>query len=209
MPWRSPPDRLATVEIDGDADAAETDDVEQDLARDLLLPLDVDESEAVGDLPADKEIAPERLLLRQRLVLIDGLDRQIVRHANRILVRLDFAVADEDFARCRRVDAGQDLDQGRLARAVVPDEADDLVASDGDVDVAQRMHRPKILLDAREANDRGKLGCGRRHSIPPARFRTTSAVSSYRYEVRANRPPWQEGASSRRRPEVRRRFRPE
>ena len=99
MPWRSPPESLPTVEFDGDADAAEADHVEQDLLGDLLLALDVDEAEAVGDLPADEKIAPQRLLLGERLVLVDGLDREIVRHAHRIVARLDFAVADEDFSR--------------------------------------------------------------------------------------------------------------
>ena len=47
-----------------------------------LLALDVDEAEAVGDLSADKEIAPQQLLLRQRLVPVDRLDRQVVRHAD-------------------------------------------------------------------------------------------------------------------------------
>ena len=73
-------------------------DVDQDLLGDLLL-LDVDEAEAVGDLPADEEIAPQRLLLGQRLVLIDRLDRKVVRHADRIVARLSSLVADEDAAR--------------------------------------------------------------------------------------------------------------
>ena len=75
--------------IDGDADAAKADDVDQDLLRDLLLALDVDEAEAVGDLPADEEVAPQRLLLGERLVLIDGLDRQLMRHAHRIVGEVD------------------------------------------------------------------------------------------------------------------------
>ena len=92
---------MPTVEFDGDADAAEADHVDEDLLGDFLLALDVDEAEAVGDLPADEEIAPQRLLLGERLVLVDGLDREVVRHAHRIFVRLDFAVADEDLARGR------------------------------------------------------------------------------------------------------------
>ena len=101
MPWRSPPERLRDRRIDGDADAAEADGVLQDLVGDLLLALDVDEAEAVGDLPADEEVAPERLLLGKRLVLVDGLDRQVVRHADRIVGEVDLAVADEDAARGR------------------------------------------------------------------------------------------------------------
>ena len=69
---------------------------------DLLLRLDVDEAEAVGDLPPDEEIPPQRLLLGERLVLVDGLDRQVMRHAHRIVGEVEFLVADEDAPRGRR-----------------------------------------------------------------------------------------------------------
>jgi hypothetical protein len=92
---------------------------------------------------------------------------------------MNFSVANEDFARRRRVDACQNLDQGRLSRAVVADQADDLVAADGEVDVTQRMHGPEILLNALEADDRGKFSGRRRHCHPPARDRTTNSNFSY------------------------------
>ena len=179
MPWRSPPESLPTVEFDGDADAAEADHVDQDLPGDLLLLLDVDEAEAVGDLPADEEIAPQRLLLRQRLVLIDGLDREVVRHAHRILARLDFAVADEDLSGRRREDAGHHLDQGGLAGAVVADQADDLVASDGDVDVAERVDGAEMLLDALQTDDGRKVGGRGRHKCSSRRNSGDERRSSY------------------------------
>ncbi len=162
MPWRSPPERLATVEIDADPGAPEADRFEQDLLRHLLLALDVDEAEAVDDLPADEEIAPERLFLGQRLVLIDRLDREVVRHADRVFAWLNLPIADHDLACARLEHAGHDLDEGGLAGAVVADEADDLVAADGEVDVAQRMHRAEILLHALEANN-GREIISRRH----------------------------------------------
>ena len=108
--------------------------------------LDVDEAEAVGDLPADEEVAPERLLLGERLVLVDGLDRQVVRHAHRIVGEVDLPVADEDAPGGRLQHAGHHLDQRRLAGAVVADQPDDLVAADGEVDVAQRLDGAEILL---------------------------------------------------------------
>ena len=58
--------------------------------------------EAVGDLPPDEEVAPERLLLGERLVLVDRLDRQVVRHAHRVVGEVELAVADEDAPRGRR-----------------------------------------------------------------------------------------------------------
>ena len=45
---------------------------------DRLLLLHIDEAEAVGDLAADEEIAPERLLLAEGFVLIDGLDGEVM-----------------------------------------------------------------------------------------------------------------------------------
>ena len=85
--------------IDGDADAAEADHVHQDLVGDFLLALDVDEAEAVGDLAADEEVAPERLLLGERAVLVDRLDRELVRRPDRIVGEVQLAVADEDASR--------------------------------------------------------------------------------------------------------------
>ena len=168
MPCRSPPDRLETVEIHGDAGAAEADCLKQDLLSELLLALDVDEAETVGDLPTDKEIAPQRLLLGERLVLVDRLDRQIVRHPHRIFALRNLAVADVNLARRRRQHAGHNLDQRRFAGAVVADQPDDLVAADGDVDVAQRVNRAKILLHADKPYYRRIVGIRRphRHSTP-------------------------------------------
>ncbi len=60
--------------IDGKAGAAKADRIEQYLGRDLLLFFHVDETETIGDLPADEEIAPERLPPAERFVLIDRLD---------------------------------------------------------------------------------------------------------------------------------------
>ena len=64
-------------------------------------------------------------------------------HPDRVVGDIDFAVANVDAARCRLEHPGHDLDQGRLAGAIVTDQADDLVASDGEIDVAQRLHGPK------------------------------------------------------------------
>ena len=142
---------------------------------DLLLALDVDEAEAVGDLAADEEVAPQRLFLGERLVLVDGLDREVVRHAHRIVARMNLVVADEDLARGRRKHAGHHLDQRRFAGAVVADQADDLVAADRDVDVAQRMHGAEIFLHAFEANDRSELGAAGAIPFPPAGNLSTNA----------------------------------
>ncbi len=153
MPWRSPPESCATVEFRRDAGAAEADGVHQDVVGDLLLALDVDEAEAVGDLPSDEEIAPQRLFVGERFLLVDGLDGEVVRHSDRIVRQVDLAVADEDAPRGRRQHARHHLDQRRFSRAVVADQADDLVAADGQRDVAESPDRAKIFLDVLQPHD--------------------------------------------------------
>ena len=167
--------KIADRRIDRDADAAKADDVDEDLVGDLLLALDVDEAEAVGDLPADEEVAPQRLFVGERLVLVDRLDGKIVRPAHRIVGEVDRLIAYEDAAGGRRNHAGHDLDDRRLAGAVVADQADDFVLADAQVDVAERLHGAEILLHAFEPDDR--LECRRfrarrcsGHDIGPARF---------------------------------------
>ena len=56
--------------------------------------------------------------------------------------------------------AGHGLDQRRLAGAVVADQADDLVAADREVDVAQGMDSAEIFLHALEPDDVGEAGGG-------------------------------------------------
>src|SRR3984957_16087850 len=120
---------------------------------DLLFLADVDETEAVGDLAPDEEIAPQRLLVSQRTVLIDRLDRELVRHANRIVRETELTVADENATRRGRQHSGHNLDQRRLAGAVVADQAHDLVAANRKIDVVQRPNRTEEFLYAFEADD--------------------------------------------------------
>src|SRR5580700_2476824 len=103
--------------------------------------------------PPDEEIAPQRLLVGQRTVLIDRLDRELVRHANRIVGETQLAVADENATRRGRQHSGHNLDQRRLAGAVVADQAHDLVAANRKIDVVQRPNRTEEFLHPFEADD--------------------------------------------------------
>ena len=145
------------MEFDGDAGTTETDGAPQYILGDRLFLADLDEAEAIGDLASDEEIAPQRLLLRQGAILVDGLDREVMGHADGVVGDIDFAVANVDAAGRRLEHSGHDLDQGRLAGAIVTDQADDLVASDGEIDVAQRLHRSEKLLNAFEADNRREI----------------------------------------------------
>src|SRR5256885_5172121 len=123
-----------------DAVAAEPDGAPRELIGDLLLLLDVDEAESAGDLPADEEVSPERLLLTQRLTLVDRLDPQVVGLPDRILVEVHQAVAHPDVPRRWPEDAADDLDEGRLAGPIVAEQAHDLVPAHLEIDVRERLH---------------------------------------------------------------------
>ena len=68
----------------------------------------------------------------------------------------DRGAVDQDLAVGRLVDAGEDLDQRRLAGAVVAEEAMDLAGIDLDVDVAERDDRAEMLGDAAELDGRNR-----------------------------------------------------
>src|ERR1700736_2564921 len=147
--------------LGGDAVAAEPDGAPQELIGDLLLLLHVDEAESAGDLPPDEEISPERLFLTQGLALVDGLDAQVVGLPDRVLIEIHQAVAAPDVPCRRPEDAAHDLDQGRLAGAVVAEQANDLVAAHLEIDVREGLHLAEGHVDLLELDDMPETpGCG-------------------------------------------------
>src|SRR5207237_5939402 len=60
------------------------------------------------------------------------------------------------------VDARDDLDQRRLAGAVVADDRVHLVGAEREVGVAEGIHATEVLLDPARLEER-RLVCGRRH----------------------------------------------
>ena len=139
---------------------------------DRPLLLHIDEAEAVGDLAAGEEVAPERLLLRQGFVLIDRLDGEVMGLAHGIGAPVDLPVAHEDAPRCGPQHAGHHLDEGRFPGAIVADQPDDLVAPDLEIDVAQPLDGAEELLHLLQADDVLIVGCGgwrsgRRRHLPP------------------------------------------
>ena len=77
--------------------------------------------------------------------------------ASRVFSMRTGSTGDADFPLVGRVDAGQHLDQGRLAGAVVAEERHDLTREQVDIDVLERVHATEGLRDA------PKLHEGRRH----------------------------------------------
>ena len=70
------------------------------------------------------------------------------------LERLDVPALELGFAAVGRLHAGDRLDQRRLARAVVAEQADDLAGADLEVDVLQRLHGAEALAVALQREER-------------------------------------------------------
>ena len=88
--------------------------------------------------------------------------------------RIDhFLAVDEDRPRIRPHEAGEDLDQRRLAGAVVADQSQHLALGQVQRDVDERRHHPEALRDVLDA-DRVRLCRGVAHcSLPRLRSRAT------------------------------------
>ena len=103
------------------------------------------------DGPAHEDVAPERQLVGQRPLLVDGLDAERAGLLDgQVATRL---AVEEHLARVGPVDAGDDLDQRGLARAVVAEQPDDLAAIEVEVDVVERPGRRRTTC--RRAAARG------------------------------------------------------
>src|SRR5581483_761747 len=110
---------------------------------------------------ADEHVLERRHVLEQADVLEGAADaalRERVRRPPRHVL-----AGEEDGARRRLVDAGQHVEERRLARAVRADQADDRAGGDAEVDVVDRDEAAELLAQALGAKDR------LRHPPPPRR----------------------------------------
>ena len=69
--------------------------------------------------------------------------------------RIGAAVDRVARARIRGVEAGEDLDERRLARSVLPGEAVDLAGRDGQLDIGQYLRGPEGLAEPRTVRRAG------------------------------------------------------
>ena len=147
MPWRSPPDRSPTVESASmpaprkPICSSSSQFATSFWRRTLMKP-----SRLVIWRPTNR-LRHKRLLVGERFLLVHRLDAQIVGAAHRIALRVHQPVADVEATAGRLEHAGHDLDQGRLAGAVVADQADDLVGADLEIDVPERDHVAERHVD--------------------------------------------------------------
>ena len=69
----------------------------------------------------------------------------------------DLLTRECDAAAIGTVVAGNDIDERRLARAIRPDEAEDLAAADFDIDARKRLHAGKRLAHAGRRQQWGQV----------------------------------------------------
>ena len=113
----------------------------------LLEPL-----EDVVRLAAEVHVLDDVEVVAQREILVDDLDpelRRVLRAVDR-----DRLAVEEDLAAVGVVDAGDALDQRRLAGAVVADERHHLACSHLEVDVGERLDRAEVLRHSAELEER-------------------------------------------------------
>ncbi len=148
-PCRSPPESRPTIEFRREDFRGEADLAHQPLGLGAFARA-VEKAQRISQLAPEEDVADDRLLDAERAVLKHGLDAGVAR-ARRAPVRLALA-AHQDFTAGRLDGAGEDLDQGRFAGAVVAKQADDLAAIDVEVDAPDREHPSVGLGDALKLN---------------------------------------------------------
>ena len=102
----------------------------------------IDHAEAARKAERHADVFGHRHPVDQAEVLMDEGDRQAAQGVG------DVDAAKADAARVERIDAGQNLDQRRLARAVLAQERKNLAGLEGHADVRQRFRAAEALEDA-------------------------------------------------------------
>src|SRR6202042_1864805 len=92
-----------------------------------------DDAEARRKLASEKDILRDGKVRKHFLILINDRDARLARRTWR--ERMVTLAANLDFSRVRRMRAGDDLHQSRLAGTVLADERMDLALSDKEIDV--------------------------------------------------------------------------
>ena len=80
---------------------------------------------------------------------------------------LDLTAVEEDLALVEGVDAGDALDEGRLAGAVVADEGHHLTGTDLEVDLVERLHGTEVFRHSPDVEDGPLLLAASATAMPP------------------------------------------
>ena len=183
MLCRSPPDSVPT-------DRPTPFDVEPDLGQRLACRLtspvrieNPNRTDLTGNLllPTEEEIAINAHLVDDGEILVDNRDAQLDRIGRRR--DRDSRPIPPKGASVGLVHAGQDLDQGRLARAVVTKEREHLPRSNTEVHAAKRLHRAERLSYTLGLDAPGVLHRGHRCTRSAVYRFTRTATTSKRPTV--------------------------
>jgi hypothetical protein len=110
------------------------------------------ERERLVDLLAAQEhVRRHGQLVDEREVLVDAVDPERARVVDRL--ELGLLATQQDPPLVRLLEARDDLDQGRLAGAVVAEQPQHLALAEVQVDVAQRRDRAEALGDVLDLED--------------------------------------------------------
>ena len=120
-------------------------------------PLLVEEAEACSELAAEEEVGRRVEIVGERERLVDRLDAVAPRVGGRL--QRNALPVDPDLARARWEDAGEDLDEDRLAGAVVADQGDDLAGGNREIDARERPQPAKLLGDPDQLDERNASHC--------------------------------------------------
>ena len=115
----------------------------------------VDQAEAVLGLVVEEDVLRRRQRRHETHFLEDHADPRALGGFGRVL--FERLAIDLDTARGRRMDAVQDLEDGRLAGAVLAEQRVDLADEHVEADVAERGHAAEGLRDACQANGERSL----------------------------------------------------
>ncbi len=140
-------DRLADGLQRGDREPVER------LARGPLHRRLVEHDGSARPLAAEEHVRDDVEVVGQRQVLVDDLDPESSGVARSVDV--DGLALDENLAFVERIDAGNALDQRRLAGAVVADEGHHLSSAHLEVDLVERLHGAERLRGVSHFKERG------------------------------------------------------
>ena len=135
-------------------------------------------------LAAEKQILRHRNIRQQVDLLIDGGDACIERGLGRARGDIDAVEANNSTIACEY--AGDHLDQGGFAGAVLPEQRVNFAGAEGEIDILQRAQRAKTLAEPAHLKKRpSRIGatihgvvapagvrnrCGRSACLPARRF---------------------------------------
>ena len=148
----------------------------------------IDQAEAARKAERQADVLGHRHPVDQAEILMDEGDRQAAQRVSGV----DAAKADG--AGVERVDAGQNLDQRRLARAVLAEERENFAGVEGHADVGQRLSAAEALEDAAHLQQFARI----RRSGAPVRRTDDARANLHRPDPPAKRSALAELARPRR-----------